>query len=66
MSQFRQIKMGLIDAEEIPEIAGHFQIFTVPVLLLFVEGKEVLREARIVHTDVLEKNIKRIYEAVVE
>ncbi|MCH6267636.1 thioredoxin family protein [Bacillus sp. FJAT-50051] len=64
MKEFSQIHCGIIDAGEVTDIAGHFSIFTVPVLLLFVEGKESLREARIVHLDLFREKIKRIYESV--
>lgn len=64
--KYPEVKCGIIDADEVPGIAGKFSIFTVPVLLLFVEGKEYLREARIVHMQPFEEKVKRIYENVVE
>lgn len=39
------------------KIAGHFSIFTVPVLMLYMEGKEFIREARIIHLDQLENRL---------
>ncbi|SES99481.1 Thioredoxin [Oceanobacillus limi] len=65
MEQYPSIKTGYIDASEVEEVAGYFSIFTAPVLLLFVEGKEYIREARIVHMDLFEDKVKRIYENVV-
>lgn len=64
MTEFPQIKLGHINADEIPEIAGRFSIFTVPVLLLFVDGKEHLREARIVHMNLFKEKIKQIYDHI--
>ncbi|WP_217587279.1 thioredoxin family protein [Lentibacillus saliphilus] len=61
MQDYPDIKLGHIDADEVEAVAGHFSIFTVPVLLLFVEGKEYIREARIVHMDLFEEKIKKIY-----
>ncbi|RBW70893.1 thioredoxin family protein [Bacillus taeanensis] len=58
--KFPDIKTGYIDAEELTEVAGRFSIFTVPVLLLFVNEKETLRKARIVHLDELERDIHKI------
>ncbi|MDI3477356.1 MAG: hypothetical protein PWQ59_881 [Thermoanaerobacterium sp.] len=34
-----------------------FSIFTVPTVLLFAEGKEVIREARFISMDMLEEKI---------
>jgi thioredoxin-like negative regulator of GroEL len=61
LQNYPQIKCGHIDADETEAVAGKFSIFTVPVLLLFVEGKEYIREARIVHLDLLEEKLDKIY-----
>src|SRR5699024_12168907 len=45
MEKYPKIQLGHVDAEEVEAIAGRFSIFTVPVLLLFVDGKEYVREA---------------------
>ncbi|PAE28459.1 thioredoxin family protein [Oceanobacillus profundus] len=66
MNSYPQIKTAHINVEEVQEVAGRFSIFTIPVLLLFVDGKEYIREARIVHLDLLEEKIRRIYENVLE
>lgn len=42
-----------VDADEVPEVAGEFTVFTVPALLLFIEGREMIREARFVVMDEL-------------
>lgn len=62
MDQFPDIQLAHINADAVEEIAGKFSIFTVPVLLLFVEGKEYLREARMVHLDQFTQKINKIYE----
>ncbi len=62
MNKFPDIQPAHIVADNVEEVAGRFSIFTVPVLLLFVEGKEYVREARIVHLDLLDDKIQRIYE----
>lgn len=66
MENYPYIHLGYINAEEVTEVAGQFSIFTVPVLLLFVEGKEYIREARIVHLQLLEEKIDKIYKHVTD
>lgn len=66
MEQYPKIHLGYINAEEVTEVAGNFSIFTVPVLLLFVEGKEYVREARIVHMQLLDEKIDKIYKHVTD
>lgn len=36
------------DAAALPEVAGTFQVLTAPAILLFVQGKEVDRQARFI------------------
>ncbi|WP_117169988.1 thioredoxin family protein [Paraliobacillus sediminis] len=65
MRGYPEITLGHIEVDQLPEVAGRFSIFTVPVLLLFVEGKEYLREARIVHLEVFEERLNKIYQGVI-
>lgn len=62
LAMFPHIETAYIETNELPAIAGHFNIFTAPVLLFFVQGKEYIREARIVHMDLLEERLSTIYE----
>lgn len=62
LETFPHIHTAHVQTNELPAIAGRLSIFTVPVLLLFVEGKEFIREARIVHLDQLEEKLTSIYE----
>jgi len=62
LTNYPEIHLGHINASEVTEVAGRFSIFTVPVLLLFVEGKEYIREARIVHIQLLEEKLDKIYK----
>ncbi|CAM4018007.1 thioredoxin family protein [Lederbergia lenta] len=66
LEEFPLIQLGHINADDLEEIAGRFSIFTVPVLLLFVDGKEVIREARFVHMQSLHEKISKIYNMMVE
>lgn len=52
------------DVENIPELSGAYTVFTVPVILLFYNGKEVLRMARFIESDKLSHQLKKITEAV--
>ena len=66
MMKYPEIKLGHINADEVMEVAGHFSVFTVPVLLLFVDGKEYVREARIVHMDLFDEKVNKVYDNVVD
>lgn len=65
LAQYPKIQARHVDASVVTEAAGRFTVFASPVLLLFVAGREYIREARIVHTQQLDEKIARIYENVV-
>lgn len=64
LSKYPNIYSATINASEVPQVASCFQVFTAPVLLLFVDGKEFVREARIVHTKKFVEKLDRIYKYV--
>lgn len=64
MKKYPVVKTAHVNTELVPEVAGKFSIFTVPVLILFYKGKEYLREARIVPINPFEEKIKRIVDGV--
>lgn len=49
-----------IDATELPEAVGQLQLFSSPVSLLYYQGREFHRQARIIDFDVLTYRIKQI------
>ncbi|MCD5325431.1 MULTISPECIES: thioredoxin family protein [Pontibacillus] len=54
------------DADEIPEIAGEFSIFTVPVVMVYADGKEQFRKARFVPVDEFEDQLGKLYRLIHE
>ncbi|RST74088.1 thioredoxin [Siminovitchia acidinfaciens] len=52
------------DADEIPEIAGEYSIFTVPVVLVFSDGKEMIRKARFVPMGELRDQLEKVVDYV--
>jgi len=66
IEKYPKIKMGYVDMEKIPESAGAFSIFTIPGVLLYVEGKETIREARHISLPDFESKVKRYYGMIFE
>lgn len=62
LEDFPDVKMIRVDAEKIPAVAGAFSVLTVPALLLFAEGKEMIRKARFVVMAELEHQIAQLTE----
>lgn len=64
IKDYEKINFLEINAVENKEVAAKYDIFTLPILILFVEGKEVLRFGR--YFDILEfkNSIERYYNMV--
>jgi thioredoxin-like negative regulator of GroEL len=54
------MKAYYADLSAYPEIGGQFSVFTIPGILIFVNGKETIREARYIAMDQLRAKIERI------
>src|SRR5699024_4316418 len=61
MTHYQEISIRHIHASLVPQCSGQYSVFTTPVLFLFVKGKEYLREASIVQTQILTDVINLIY-----
>lgn len=49
-----------IKADTQPEICGQLLVFTVPTILVFYDGKEILRESRFIDFNNIEKMLSRL------
>lgn len=59
---FPQIKQIYIDAKENIEISSHFQVFSIPTIIIFMDGREFRREGRLVSIHQLTNELKRPYD----
>lgn len=63
LEDYQKVTTLYVDADEIPEIAGEYEIFTVPVLIVSVEGREMFRKARIIPIEELNQQLGKLYSA---
>ena len=61
-ANFKQLSVISIDISETPEIASHFGVFSIPTLLVYLDGKEFLRKSRHMSVDQVVAEIQRPYE----
>jgi thioredoxin 1 len=59
---FEQMRLISVDISETPEIASHFGVFTIPTLLVFLDGREFLRKSRHMSVGEVVEAIRRPYE----
>lgn len=64
IKKYPEIKTGEINGEDNLEIAAKYNVFSVPISLLYIEGKESLRIGRNVNLLELERNIQRYYHMI--
>lgn len=62
MNSYKDIKVIDVDIDESPSLAASFEIFSVPAMLLYVSGKEYIREARYISLDEFKKKLDRLLE----
>jgi thiol-disulfide isomerase/thioredoxin len=62
LKNYPEIESAQIDTEKSLKLSIDYSIFTIPVILIFIEGKEILREARYISIQDLDSKIARYYE----
>ncbi len=62
--KFPKLKISKVRVDKFTQAAGQYSIFTLPAILVYIEGKEAIREARFISVEMLENAIKRYYDMV--
>jgi len=60
-SYFPEVKQIYLDAHENPEISAHYQVFSVPTMIVFLDGREFAREGRNVSLHQMVSQLERPY-----
>lgn len=63
-SEFPKIETIYLPLNKHPEVAGQFRLFAVPSVVLFMEGKEIIRKSRAFSVHELHQEIKRFYQVL--
>jgi len=64
--EFPLLKQIYLDAHENREISVHYQVFSIPTMIVFMDGKEFAREGRSVSLHQLTEKLKRPYGMMTE
>ena len=65
-THFPQLKQIYLDAHQNSEISAHFHVFSVPTMLVFMDGREFAREGRAVSLHQLVEKLERPYRMMTE
>ena len=66
LKDYPKIKSAQVDVEKSVEASATYNIFTIPSILIFIEGKEIIREARHISMQDLNSKIDRYYNMLFE
>lgn len=64
LEKYPKVKSIYVDVEKLHKVAISYNFFTIPGILLFVEGKETIREARHISMKDIDMRISRYYNLV--
>jgi len=63
---YPEINFLEVNVQMIPEAAGFFNIFVIPSVLVYFDGRESIRMARHVNVESLKQQIGRLYQLMFE
>ena len=63
-ASFPKVKMVYIQTDKLPEVAAQNQVYAVPTLLVYFEGREYIRKSRNIGIGELEREIDRPYSMI--
>ena len=61
-TNFKEFKIVSVDISVEQEVAAHYSVFSIPTVLIFLDGKEFLRKSRHMSVEEVIREIKRPYE----
>jgi len=61
-AHFPEMKFLEINVQMIPEANGFFNIFVIPSVLVYFDGRESIRMARHINVESLKNQIERLYQ----
>ncbi|GGG93053.1 thioredoxin [Staphylococcus pragensis] len=64
VNEYNHAAFGVINQSEVEAIAGELSIFTVPVDLIFLDGKEMHRQARFIDMQSFEHQLQLMNDSL--
>jgi thioredoxin-like negative regulator of GroEL len=64
-TNFKEFKIISIDVSVEQETAAHFNVFAIPTVLIFLDGREFIRKSRHMSVDEVVREIERPYNIMI-
>jgi len=65
-AQFPKMVFTYVNCEKFKDVAASYSVFTVPTIVVFLEGKEAVRKARYISVPEFAKELERPYGMMFE
>lgn len=66
LKKYPKIKSVQVKVEDSIKVSANYNVFTVPAIIVFAEGKEIIREARHISIQDIDNKISRYYNLLFE
>ena len=63
--KFPRLNMVQVNTKETPDISAQHMIFTVPCIVVYMGGKEFLRESRNISVEALSSKLEEVYKQLI-
>ncbi|MCB0731807.1 MAG: thioredoxin family protein [Ignavibacteriae bacterium] len=60
-TDYPKIKMGYVNCEQVKDVAAQNRIFTVPTIIVYLDGKEFIRKSRNINMAEFSNELERPY-----
>ena len=64
VGEYPNVSLGVINQSNLEAIAGELSIFTVPVDLIYLDGKEMHRQGRFIDMQRFEHQLNLMYQSI--
>ncbi len=64
-TNFQKFEIVSVDVSQNQNIAAHFNVFAIPTVLIFLDGREFIRKSRHMSVDEVVREIQRPYEIMI-
>jgi len=64
LSKNSKVVSGNVEVQNVPSVASVFGVFTIPTIIIYLEGKEIVRQSRYINFLELKEKIQRFSEFV--
>lgn len=64
--EFPKMEMVIVDTVTHPALAGQYNVFGNPTILVFFEGREYIRKSKYISMPELQGEVERLYQMVFE